>query len=103
MTQGVDAIVTNSDGAPARREFLLALLGPGAEERVLDPGIDVVTERLSRGRRALRAVQRSHRPVVWERRRGEVDLMTPPLHLNKSLEQISRRTAKTDGETITLS
>ena len=47
MTQGVDAIVTNSDGAPARREFLLALLGSGAEERVLDPGRDVVTERLA--------------------------------------------------------
>ena len=47
VTAGVDALVTNSDGAPSRREFLLALLGSGAEERVLDPGRDVVTERLS--------------------------------------------------------
>ena len=47
VTAGVDALVTNSDGAPARREFLLSLLGSDAEERVLDPGRDVVTERLS--------------------------------------------------------
>ena len=44
-------IVTNSDGSPPRRLELLALLGSDAAEEVLDPGIDVVTRRLSRGGR----------------------------------------------------
>ena len=47
VQQQVDAFATNSDGDPERRSFLLGLLGPGAEERVIDPGIAVVTERLS--------------------------------------------------------
>ena len=42
-------VVTNSDGSPPRRRELLALLGSDAAEEVLDPGIDVVTRRLSRG------------------------------------------------------
>ena len=46
VTQDVDAIVTNSDGSLQRREYLLSLL-PGASERVIDPGLSVVTERLS--------------------------------------------------------
>ena len=46
-TMGIDAIATNSDGLPARRATLLSRLGPGATERILDPGFDVVTERLS--------------------------------------------------------
>ena len=44
-------VVTNSDGSPERRRELLALLGSDAAEEVLDPGIDVVTRRLSRGGR----------------------------------------------------
>lgn len=43
----IDVVVTNSDGNPERRAFLLSRLGPGATERVIDPGIDVVRERLS--------------------------------------------------------
>ena len=43
----IDVVATNSDGSPERRGFLLGRLGPGAVERVIDPGIDVVTERLS--------------------------------------------------------
>ena len=43
----IDVVATNSDGSPERRAFLLGRLGPGATERVIDPGIDVVTERLS--------------------------------------------------------
>ena len=43
----VELIVTNSDGSPQRREFLLSQMGPGAIERVVDPGIDVVRERLA--------------------------------------------------------
>ncbi len=44
-------IATNSDSSPERREHLLGLLGgPGhAEERIIDPGIRTVTERLSGG------------------------------------------------------
>ena len=41
------AIVTNSDGAPTRRAALLSEMGPGAIEQVIDPGEDVVTQRLS--------------------------------------------------------
>jgi hypothetical protein len=43
----IDVVTTNSDGSPDRRGFLLGRLGPGATERVIDPGINVVTERLS--------------------------------------------------------
>ena len=43
----IEVIVTNSDGDPTRRNFLLAQLGPGAIERVIDPGIDVVKTRLA--------------------------------------------------------
>ena len=43
----IDLVATNSDGSPERRALLLNRLGPGATERILDPGIDVVTERLS--------------------------------------------------------
>ena len=43
----VEIIATNSDGSPARREYLRGLLGPGAVEVVLDPGRKVVVDRLS--------------------------------------------------------
>ena len=43
----IEIIATNSDGSPARREYLRGLLGPGAVETVLDPGRAVVEERLS--------------------------------------------------------
>ena len=43
----IDVITTNSDGSPARRQRLLGLLGPGAVERVIDPGREIVTARLS--------------------------------------------------------
>ena len=39
--------MTNSDGSPRRREYLRGLLGPGAVETVLDPGREVVAQRLS--------------------------------------------------------
>ena len=45
--RGVDVVSTNSDGSPERRALLLSRLGPGATELVIDPGIDVVTSRLS--------------------------------------------------------
>ena len=47
VEQEIDPIVTNSDGSPARRAALLGFLGPGAVETVIDPGLAVVTERLS--------------------------------------------------------
>ena len=43
----IGIVGTNSDGAQARREYLLGLLGPGATEELVDPGIDVVSARLS--------------------------------------------------------
>ena len=43
----LDVIATNSDGDPARRALLLSKLGPGATEQVVDPGIEVVSARLS--------------------------------------------------------
>ena len=43
----IGVICTNSDGASERRKFLLAQLGPGAVEKIVDPGVDVVRARLS--------------------------------------------------------
>ena len=43
----LEIVQTNSDGDGARRQFLLAQMGPGATERVIDPGIDVVRQRLA--------------------------------------------------------
>ena len=45
----IDVVATSSDGAPARRNFLLSRLGPGATETILDPGRAVVEANLSRG------------------------------------------------------
>ena len=47
LAQELDIVLSNSDGDQQRRNFLLSRLGPGATERVVDPGISVVTERLS--------------------------------------------------------
>ena len=44
--RGVDVVTTNSDGSPERRALLLSRLG-GATERVIDPGLNIVTQRLS--------------------------------------------------------
>ena len=43
----ITPIVSNSDGDPERRAALLGFMGPGSREVVIDPGIEVVTERLS--------------------------------------------------------
>ena len=43
----ITPIVSNSDGDPARRAALLGFMGPGSTEAVIDPGLAVVTERLS--------------------------------------------------------
>ena len=45
--RGIDTIATNSIGDATRRAALLARLGPGATEMILDPGFDIITERLS--------------------------------------------------------
>lgn len=47
VSREVDILATNSDGAPERRRGLLERLGPGATERIVDPGRDVVAARLS--------------------------------------------------------
>ena len=47
IAQELDIVLSNSDGDQQRRQFLLGRLGVGATERVIDPGISVVTERLS--------------------------------------------------------
>ena len=47
INREIDVIFTNSDGNPERRDFLLTKLGPGATERIVDPGIDVVKARLA--------------------------------------------------------
>ena len=47
QARGVGVVTTNSDGSPERRALLRSRLGPGAVEQVIDPGIDIVTERLS--------------------------------------------------------
>jgi len=43
----ISVIATNSDGSPSRRQFLLNELGPGAAERVIDPGEAEVKRRLA--------------------------------------------------------
>ena len=43
----IEVVATNSDGDMDRRNFLLAQLGPGATERVVDPGLQVVRARLT--------------------------------------------------------
>ena len=47
LSRGIDTIATNSDGDPKRRAFLVSQLGAGATERIVDPGIEVVTARLA--------------------------------------------------------
>ena len=64
LARELEPIVTNSDGSPERRAFLLGLM-PGATERVIDPGIDVVTARLTNAEGVLseqcrQAIQRWH-------------------------------------------
>ena len=43
----IGLVATSSDGSPARRGYLLSRLGPSSRELVVDPGLDVVTARLS--------------------------------------------------------
>ena len=43
----IDTIATNSDGSPERRAKLVESLGPGATERIIDPGREMVAARLS--------------------------------------------------------
>ena len=47
IKQDLEIVLSNSDGDADRRAFLLGRLGPTASERVINPGISVVTERLS--------------------------------------------------------
>ena len=47
VTRDIAVIATNSDGSPERRAFLLGQLGPGATERIVDPGRHIVEARLS--------------------------------------------------------
>ena len=47
LSRDLNVVITNSDGNPERRKFLLDRLGVGAVEQVVDPGIDVVSARLS--------------------------------------------------------
>ena len=46
-SQEISVIATNSDGDADRRHFLLQKLGPGSVERIVDPGIEVVSARLA--------------------------------------------------------
>ena len=43
----ISVIATNSDGDPARRQFLVQQLGKGARERIVDPGREIVAARLA--------------------------------------------------------
>ena len=47
VNRDLAVIATNSDGSDARRRYLLEQLGPGATERIIDPGRDVVSARLA--------------------------------------------------------
>ena len=45
----IEVAMTNSDGSVIRRDELVRRLGPGAAELVIDPGREVVRERLAVG------------------------------------------------------
>ena len=47
INRDINVTATNSDGDPVRRQFLLDQLGPGASERVINPGQAIVAARLS--------------------------------------------------------
>ena len=47
VARGLGVVATNSDGDPARRRFLLERLGEGAQERIIDPGEEVIRRRLA--------------------------------------------------------
>ena len=47
INRDIAVILTNSDGSPSRRDYLLKKLGPGATEQIIDPGEDVVRARLA--------------------------------------------------------
>lgn len=47
INREIDVIATNSDGDLTRRQFLLSQLGDGAQERIVDPGRDIVSARLA--------------------------------------------------------
>lgn len=47
VNRELSVVLTNSDGSEARRRFLLEQLGPGATERIVDPGRGVVAARLA--------------------------------------------------------
>ena len=47
VERDIGVVATNSDGRADRRAYLLGLLGPGAVERVIDPGRAVVAARLA--------------------------------------------------------
>ena len=47
VARDIEVIATNSDGDPVRRAFLLGQLGTGAVERIVNPGVDIVSARLA--------------------------------------------------------
>ena len=47
ISRDISVVATNSDGDTARRQFLVQQLGPGATERIVDPGRAIVAARLS--------------------------------------------------------
>lgn len=47
QNRDIFTVLTNSDGSSERRKFLLGQLGPGATERIVDPGKAVVEARLA--------------------------------------------------------
>ena len=47
IAQELDIVLMNSDGDSDRRAFLLGRLGPTASERIIDPGVEIVTQRLT--------------------------------------------------------
>ena len=68
VARQIDVIATNSDGDPARREFLLGQLGPGATEQIVDPGEGIVGARLSDPETGILSPEcgSGNRPLVFE-------------------------------------
>ena len=66
----IDLIATNSDGDPARRQFLLDQLGDGATERIVDPGREIVAARLSDPETGILSSECDAAVARWYRRIG---------------------------------
>ena len=69
ISREISVVLTNSDGSPERRDYLLKKLGPGSTEQILDPGEEVVKARLSNSKTGKLSRECGKAIGRWYRRR----------------------------------